>query len=104
MLKPYRITPSQWGALLVAFGCAACAPLPPQPSAPQAPQVQRPQQPQQRPLPVTSLPVEQRASPNFDARRPNFVILHHTTNATVEESLRTLTDPARQIGRASCRE
>ncbi|HUP96019.1 MAG TPA: N-acetylmuramoyl-L-alanine amidase [Burkholderiales bacterium] len=93
MLKPYRIAPSQWGAVLIALGCAACAPLPPQPRAPQTPQVQRPQQPQQ----MTSAPVEQRASPNFDARRPNFVIIHHTTNATVEESLRTLTDPARRV-------
>lgn len=33
------------------------------------------------------------ASPNHDDRRPNFVILHHTTNNTVERAARTLTDP-----------
>lgn len=47
------------------------------------------------------LPVAQNGqwqpSPNFDARRPNFVILHQTTNATVERALQTLTDPARKV-------
>lgn len=38
-----------------------------------------------------------RPSPNFDDRRPNFVILHQTTNATAEQALRTLTDPARKV-------
>jgi N-acetylmuramoyl-L-alanine amidase len=33
------------------------------------------------------------ASPNFDARRPNLVILHHTSNRTLEEALFTLTSP-----------
>ena len=37
------------------------------------------------------------ASPNFDQRRPNFVILHQTTNATVERALETLTDPGRKV-------
>ena len=100
MLKPYLIAP-KLSALLIALGCAACAPLPPQPSTPLPPQPSAPRAPQapqvQRTLPVTSVPVEQQASPNFDARRPNFVIIHHTTNATVEESLRTLTDPARRV-------
>lgn len=36
-------------------------------------------------------------SPNFDARRPNLVVIHHTTNATAEQALRTLTDPAREV-------
>lgn len=36
-------------------------------------------------------------SPNFDQRRPNFIILHHTTNATVERALQTLTDNRRQV-------
>jgi N-acetylmuramoyl-L-alanine amidase len=36
-------------------------------------------------------------SPNFDQRRPNFVILHQTTNATVDRALATLTDPARKV-------
>lgn len=38
-----------------------------------------------------------RPSPNFDERRPNFVILHATTNDSVEQALRTLTDPARKV-------
>ncbi len=36
-------------------------------------------------------------SPNHNARRPNFVILHDTTNDTAERALKTLTDPARQV-------
>lgn len=36
-------------------------------------------------------------SPNFDQRRPNFVILHQTSNATVEKALSTLTDPERRV-------
>jgi N-acetylmuramoyl-L-alanine amidase len=36
-------------------------------------------------------------SPNFDQRRPNFVILHQTTNDTVERALATLTDPQRRV-------
>jgi N-acetylmuramoyl-L-alanine amidase len=36
-------------------------------------------------------------SPNFNARRPSYVVLHHTTNATAEQSLRTLTDPLREV-------
>ena len=38
-----------------------------------------------------------RPSPNFDQRRPNFVILHQTTNATVDQALATLTDPQRKV-------
>lgn len=37
------------------------------------------------------------ASPNFDARRPNYVIIHQTTNDTAAEALATLTDPARKV-------
>lgn len=36
-------------------------------------------------------------SPNYDARRPNFVILHHTSNAAAEHGLRTLRDPLREV-------
>jgi N-acetylmuramoyl-L-alanine amidase len=36
-------------------------------------------------------------SPNFDHRRPNFVILHQTTNDTVDRALDTLTDPQRKV-------
>lgn len=49
-------------------------------------------------LPVrTSLPVEQRPSPNFNERRPNFVIIHHTSNDSAEPALRTLTSPAAEV-------
>ena len=60
---------------LLLLALAACAPLP------------------QR----THLPVEQRPSPSFDARRPNFVILHHTGSGEAERALRTLTDPLRKV-------
>lgn len=37
------------------------------------------------------------ASPNFDARRPNFVVLHHTSSGTLDKALSTLTDPGRRV-------
>src|SRR4051812_5168752 len=37
------------------------------------------------------------ASPSFDLRRPQYVILHHTTNATAARALATLTDPERMV-------
>lgn len=49
-------------------------------------------------MPVyTTLPVEVRPSPNVGERRPNYVIIHHTTNDTVERALATLTNPAREV-------
>ena len=64
--------------VLAALAIAACStPLPP---------MQR-----------TGLPVELRPSVNFDERRPNFVILHYTSNDTVEPALRTLTDRDRAV-------
>ncbi|WP_366145514.1 N-acetylmuramoyl-L-alanine amidase [Accumulibacter sp.] len=36
-------------------------------------------------------------SPNHNARRPNFVILHDTTSSNAEHALRTLTNPAREV-------
>ena len=47
--------------------------------------------------PYTLLPLVERPSVNFGVRRPNYVILHHTSDDTAEESLRTLTDPVRQV-------
>lgn len=47
--------------------------------------------------PVTSLPISRIASPNFDERRPNLVIIHHTSDKTVEEALNTLTSPERKV-------
>lgn len=36
-------------------------------------------------------------SPNFNMRRPSYVVLHHTTNDTAEQALTTLTDPLREV-------
>ncbi|MBA3034590.1 MAG: N-acetylmuramoyl-L-alanine amidase [Gammaproteobacteria bacterium] len=36
-------------------------------------------------------------SPNHDERRPNYVILHQTSNDRAADALRTLTDPARKV-------
>lgn len=36
-------------------------------------------------------------SPNHNERRPNFIILHDTSNDNIEQPLRTLTDPAREV-------
>ncbi|TCS33250.1 N-acetyl-anhydromuramyl-L-alanine amidase AmpD [Paucimonas lemoignei] len=47
--------------------------------------------------PDTSIPVSLVKSPNFDQRRPNLVILHHTTNDTAERALQTLTTPVRAV-------
>jgi N-acetylmuramoyl-L-alanine amidase len=45
----------------------------------------------------TSLPSAWRPSPNFDQRRPQFVVIHHTSNDSADEALRTLTDPLRAV-------
>jgi len=37
------------------------------------------------------------ASPNFDERRPNLVIIHHTSNDNVDDALSTLTSPERKV-------
>jgi N-acetylmuramoyl-L-alanine amidase len=68
-------TISRLSAAILCVVMAACAPLP------------------QR----AAIPVEQRASPSYDQRRPNFVILHYTSNDTAERALRTLTDPAKRV-------
>ena len=60
---------------IAALFLAACAPLP------------------QR----AGMALEQKPSPNFDERRPNFVILHYTTNTDAERALRTLTDPLAKV-------
>lgn len=50
------------------------------------------------PLPLyTALPVDMRPSPNFGERRPNYVIIHHTTNDTVEQAMATLTSRMREV-------
>lgn len=45
----------------------------------------------------TALPRELVASPNFEARRPNFVILHHTSSDVAERALATLTSRERAV-------
>lgn len=50
------------------------------------------QAPQRAGVPSTWYP-----SPNFDERRPDFVILHHTSDATAAKALQVLTDPLRSV-------
>lgn len=47
--------------------------------------------------PRANVPYQERPSPNFDQRRPNFVIIHHTGNDNAERALSTLTDPVRRV-------
>lgn len=76
ILKTLQATLLRPLVALLALAVYGCAPLP-----------------QQR----TGVAHELRPSPNFDQRRPNFVILHHTTDDTAEESLQVLTDRARGV-------
>lgn len=46
---------------------------------------------------LDDFPVRRQASPNFDARRANLVVLHHTSDSTLDEALSTLTNPARKV-------
>lgn len=45
----------------------------------------------------TTLPAHWRPSPNQDERRPNYIILHHTSDDTAALALNTLRDPQRQV-------
>ena len=83
MLEELRVIAMRTALVLLALIACACAPLPQRTGAAVEERV--------------GVPVERRASPNFDERRPNFVILHHTSDASAEESLRVLTDPARGV-------
>lgn len=47
--------------------------------------------------PHANVPYLERPSPNFDERRANFVIIHHTSNDGAEHALSTLTDPLRRV-------
>jgi len=62
-------------ACVASFAINACAPL----------SVERPF------AIVPGIAAEQRASPNFDQRRPNYVIFHHTSDDSNEQALHTLT-------------
>jgi N-acetylmuramoyl-L-alanine amidase len=61
-------------ALAILLALAACAPLP------------------QR----AGIPTEWQPSPNFNERKPSFVILHHTSDDSVAQALRSLTNPLRE--------
>lgn len=45
----------------------------------------------------TEMPAEWIPSPSFGERRPSLVVLHHTSDDTLEEALATLTDPRREV-------
>ena len=62
--------------LLACLTLAACAPVAPR---------------------LGSASAEWQPSPNFGVRRPNYVILHHTSNDTLERALKTLTTPTRAV-------
>ena len=50
------------------------------------------------PLPQRAgIPTTWQGSPNFDERRPNFVVIHHTSDDSVDQALRTLASPARGV-------
>ncbi len=69
------MSPRALAALAAALLAAACAPAPRR----------------------ANVPSEWLPSPNFDERRPDFVIIHHTSDDTAEQALRTLRDPLRQV-------
>jgi N-acetylmuramoyl-L-alanine amidase len=45
----------------------------------------------------STLPSNWQPSPNHDERRPNYIVIHHTSDDSVEQALRTLRDPLRQV-------
>jgi N-acetylmuramoyl-L-alanine amidase len=61
--------------LALSLALAACAPAP------------------QR----AGIPTSWQGSPNFNERKPNFVVIHHTSDDTVDQALRTLLNPARGV-------
>jgi N-acetylmuramoyl-L-alanine amidase len=69
------MTPIRTSFLVLSLALAACAPLP------------------QR----AGIPTEWQGSPNFSERKPNFVVIHHTSDDTVDQALRTLANPLRAV-------
>ncbi|MCX7141856.1 MAG: N-acetylmuramoyl-L-alanine amidase [Proteobacteria bacterium] len=61
--------------LILSLALAACAPAP------------------QR----ADIPTTWQGSPSFNERKPNFVVIHHTSDDTVEQARRTLADPLRSV-------
>ena len=49
------------------------------------------------PLPPRLGEVQQAPSPNFDARRPNLVVIHHTSGSSMGQAQRTLSTPERKV-------
>ena len=46
------------------------------------------------PLPQRAgIPTDWHPSPNFNERKPNYVVLHYTTDDTADEAIATLTSP-----------
>jgi N-acetylmuramoyl-L-alanine amidase len=45
----------------------------------------------------TSLPARWQASPSFDERRPNVIVLHYTGGASLENGIRDLTEPQMRV-------
>jgi len=85
--------------ILLMLPLAACAPLPPRTDvSPRAELSARADVAPRAELPARAdVPLEWRPSPNFDERRPNYVIIHATSDDTADEALRTLTDPQRKV-------
>ena len=61
--------------LLLVLMLAACAPAP------------------QR----AGIPTTWQGSPNFSDRKPNFVVIHHTSDDTADQALRTFANPLRSV-------
>jgi len=43
------------------------------------------------------IPTTWQGSPNFNERKPNFVVIHHTSDDTADQALRTLANPLRSV-------
>lgn len=69
------MTPIRLSLLALSLLLVACAPVP------------------QR----AGIPTTWQGSPNFNERKPNFVVIHHTSDDTVDQALRTLANPARNV-------
>lgn len=82
MPRTFLLLRSTLFATLLVTLLAACAPLPPRPTGATGTKLTG---------------VRWQPSPNFDQRRPSLVIIHHTSNATSAQALRTLTTPERKV-------
>jgi N-acetylmuramoyl-L-alanine amidase len=69
------MTPIRTSLLALLLALAACAPVPRR----------------------AGIPTSWQGSPNFDGRRPNFVVIHHTSDDNVDQALRTLANPAHSV-------